>query len=346
MKPLKIGVIGTGGIARDRHIPLIQQHERAELIGVYDVNEALAREVATQFEIAYVAPTLEALLAQVEAVIICTPNKFHADLTIAALDAGVHVLCEKPMAMTTAECDAMMAAAQRNARILTIAYHYRFTDVAQAAKQAVAQGAVGVPVVSRVQALRRRKVPGWGVFTNKALQGGGCLIDYGCHVLDLVLWLLEDAQPTEILGRTYNALSRQPQQLNEWGTFDYKTFDVEDHATSYVTFENGASMQFECSWAANIHHDKLDVSISGDAGGLQLFPFEMYVPQSDGYHILEQDVSLNEGVAASRQMDHFIRSCFGEVEPLVKPEEARRVTQLIDAIYQSDRERQSITIQG
>ncbi|MBC8711939.1 Gfo/Idh/MocA family oxidoreductase, partial [Staphylococcus pseudintermedius] len=251
MKPLKIGVIGTGGIARDRHIPLIQQHERAELIGVYDVNEALAREVATQFEIAYVAPTLEALLAQVEAVIICTPNKFHADLTIAALDAGVHVLCEKPMAMTTAECDAMMAAAQRNARILTIAYHYRFTDVAQAAKQAVAQGAVGVPVVSRVQALRRRKVPGWGVFTNKALQGGGCLIDYGCHVLDLVLWLLEDAQPTEILGRTYNALSRQPQQLNEWGTFDYKTFDVEDHATSYVTFENGASMQFECSWAAN-----------------------------------------------------------------------------------------------
>lgn len=109
MKPLKIGVIGTGGIARDRHIPLIQQHERAELIGVYDVNEALAREVATQFEIAYVAPTLEALLAQVEAVIICTPNKFHADLTIVALDAGVHVLCEKPMAMTTAECDAMMA---------------------------------------------------------------------------------------------------------------------------------------------------------------------------------------------------------------------------------------------
>ncbi|QHW36051.1 Gfo/Idh/MocA family oxidoreductase [Staphylococcus ursi] len=344
MKPLKIGVIGTGGIARDRHIPLIQQHERAVLTGVYDVNGALAREVATQFEIDYVAPTLEALLAQVEAVIICTPNTFHADLTIAALDAGVHVLCEKPMAMTTAECDAMIAAAQRNARILTIAYHYRFTDVAQAAKQAVEQGAVGVPVVSRVQALRRRKVPGWGVFTNKALQGGGCLIDYGCHVLDLVLWLLNDIQPTEVLGRTYNALSRQPQQLNDWGTFDHKTFDVEDHASSYVTFENDASMQFECSWAANIHNDMLDVSISGDTGGLQLFPFEVYASRPDGYHILEQDVSLNEDVAASRQMDHFIRSCFGEVEPLVKPEEARRVTQLIDAIYQSDRERQSIAI--
>ncbi|MEJ7542068.1 Gfo/Idh/MocA family protein [Staphylococcus intermedius] len=344
MKPLKIGVIGTGGIARDRHIPLIIAHERAELVGVYDVNETLAREVATQFDIAYVAPTLEALLAQADAVIICTPNQFHAELTIAALDAGVHVLCEKPMAMNSAECDAMIEAANRNARILTIAYHYRFTDVAQAAKQAVAQGAVGVPVVSRVQALRRRKVPGWGVFTNKALQGGGCLIDYGCHVLDLVLWLLDDVKPTAVSGRTYNALSRQPHQLNEWGTFDHTTFDVEDHATSYVTFENGASMQFECSWAANIHNDKLDVSISGDAGGLQLFPFEVYAPRPDGYHILEQDVSLNEDVAAMRQMDHFISSCFGEVEPLVKPEEARRVTQLIDAIYQSDRERQSVEI--
>lgn len=346
MKSLKIGVIGTGGIARDRHIPLIIAHERAELAGVYDVNETLAREVASQFDIAYVAPTLEALLEQADAVVICTPNRFHAELTIAALNAGVHVLCEKPMAMTATECDAMIEAANRNARILTIAYHYRFTDVAQAAKIAIGQGAVGVPVVSRVQALRRRKVPGWGVFTNKALQGGGCLIDYGCHVLDLVLWLLDDVKPTEVSGRTYNALSRQPHQLNEWGTFDHTTFDVEDHATSYVTFENGASMQFECSWAANIHSDKLEVSLSGDAGGLQLFPFEVYEPRPDGYHIFEQDVTLNEDVAAMRQMDHFIKSCFGEVAPLVKPEEARRVTQLIDAIYQSDRERQSVEIKG
>ncbi|MDI1796212.1 Gfo/Idh/MocA family oxidoreductase, partial [Staphylococcus aureus] len=90
------------------------------------------------------------------------------------------------------------------------------------------------------------------VFTNKALQGGGSLIDYGCHLLDLSLWLLgKDMVPHEVLGKTYNQLSKQPNQINDWGTFDHTKFDVDDHVTSYMTFANRASMQFECSWSAN-----------------------------------------------------------------------------------------------
>src|SRR5699024_5760201 len=129
--------------------------------------------------------------------------------------AGVHVLCEKPMAMTPTECEDMVAAARKHNKLLSIAYHYRYTEAAIRSKLAVEAGAVGKPLVIRVQALRRRKVPGWGVFTNKELQGGGSLIDYGCHFLDLSLWLLHYPEPVEVMGRAYNRLSTTPNQVNE-----------------------------------------------------------------------------------------------------------------------------------
>ena len=206
------------------------------------------------------------MFKSVDAVVICTPNKFHAEITVAALNAGVHVFCEKPMAMNREECDAMIEAANQSGKVLAIGYHYRFTDAAITARRAIDEGVVGDALVTRVQALRRRKVPGWGVFTNKQLQGGGSLIDYGCHLLDLALWLQTDAKPVEVLGKTYNRLSQTPNQINDWGTFDHETFEVDDHVSSFITFEDGSTMQFECSWSANIKEDKIHLSMSGVDG--------------------------------------------------------------------------------
>ncbi|MDN8790559.1 gfo/Idh/MocA family oxidoreductase, partial [Staphylococcus aureus] len=87
--------------------------------------------------------------------------------------------------------------------------------------------------------------------------------DYGCHLLDLALWLQTDAKPVEVLGKTYNRLSQTPNQINDWGTFDHETFEVDDHVSSFITFEDGSTMQFECSWSANIKEDKIHLSMSG-----------------------------------------------------------------------------------
>src|SRR5699024_609446 len=117
---------------------------------------------------------------------------------------------EKPMAMNQEECKQMVGASRRTGKLLAIGYHYRFTDAAITAKNAIDEGIVGDTLVTRVQALRRRKVPGWGVFTHRTLPVGGSLIAYRCHLLYLSLWLLEDAQPIEAVGNMYNKLSKTP----------------------------------------------------------------------------------------------------------------------------------------
>src|SRR5699024_6566399 len=149
-------------------------------------------------------------------------------------EAGVHVLCEKPMAVTAVECEQMVAASKKANKLLSVAYHFRHTDAGRVAKDATIANEIGSPLVARVKALRRRKVPGWGVFTSKELQGGGSLIDYGCHFLDLALWLMNDREPVEVIGKTYNSLSKTPGQLNEWGVFDRQSFDVDDHVSAYI----------------------------------------------------------------------------------------------------------------
>ena len=258
MDKLKLGMIGVGGIAQNRHIPAFKQLKgTAQIVGVQDINYDLAQQVAKEHMIPHVFKDYEEMFNEIDAVVICTPNKFHAEISIAALNAGVHVFCEKPMAMNKEECDAMIEAANRANKLLAIGYHYRFSDAAITAHKAIEGGTVGSPLVTRVQAMRRRKVPGWGVFTNKELQGGGSLIDYGCHLLDLSLWLLEDVQPVEVLGKTYNRLSKTPNQINDWGTFDSSTFEVDDHVSSFITFDDQSTMQFECSWSANIKEDNI-----------------------------------------------------------------------------------------
>lgn len=345
MSKLKIGIIGVGGIAKGRHIPaILKQPEKTKLIALSDVNEDNLKETAESLGVTEYSTDYHEILDKVDAVVICTPNKFHAAITIAALEAGCHVLCEKPMAMTTLECEQMIAASEKADKKLAIAYHYRHTDVAKLAKTTMQSGEIGEVLVTRVKALRQRKVPGWGVFTNKALQGGGSLIDYGCHLIDMALWLLGDVAPIEVTGRTYNALARTPDQVNDWGSYNHETFNVDDHVTSYLTFENGASLALECSWAANIKADEMHLSLSGDKSGMNVYPFELYYPKNGYMHTSEAQASHDEDLAGERQMVNFIESCLGESELVVKPQEAMLVNQVIEAIYESSETGQSIKL--
>jgi predicted dehydrogenase len=334
MGKLQIGIIGVGGIAQGRHIPALQAlKEECIITAVSDVNKERAQEVAAKFNIVHVFEDYHDMFNVVDAVIICTPNKFHAEITVVALEAGVHVLCEKPMALSAEECEKMLEASQRSNKVLAIAYHYRFMKNSQAAKQLMKE--VGTPLVTRVQALRRRKVPGWGVFTNKSLQGGGSLIDYGCHLLDLAIWLMGSPKHTSVNGSTYNMLSKTPNSVNQWGAFDHETFDVDDHVTAYIKFENGASLLLETSWAANILDDQEHVSISGVEGGISVFPLELYTAKNGMLMNSQPAWVPGEDDPGLAQAKNFIDACLGQAELIVKPEEALQVSQIIDEIYKS-----------
>lgn len=334
MSKLRIGIIGVGGIAQGRHIPAFKAlSDDCVITAVSDVNLERAKEVSKTHQIDHVFEDYRDLFKEVDAVCICTPNRFHAEITVAALEAGVHVMCEKPMALSSGECENMLAAAREAKKTLAIAYHYRFMKNSQAAKKLMGQ--VGTPLVTRVQALRRRKVPGWGVFTNKSLQGGGSLIDYGCHLLDLAIWLMGSPKHISVSGSAYQELSKQPDSINEWGSFDHETFDVDDHVTAYIKFETGASLLLETSWAANILEDKEHLSISGVNGGINVFPLELYT-EFNGMLLNSQPAWIpGEEDPGLSQAKNFLDACLGRAELVVKPEEALQVSQIIDEIYQS-----------
>ncbi|WP_110926203.1 Gfo/Idh/MocA family protein [Bacillus massiliglaciei] len=336
MYKLKMGIIGAGGIAQKRHIPAFQKlQDKVVLYAVHDIDQAKAKEVARKYHIEKVFTNYQDMFAEVDAVTITTPNKFHAEISIAALQAGVHVLCEKPMAITAEECEAITRAANQSGKVLSIAYHYRFMKEAQSAKRMILANEIGEPYVARVQALRRRKVPNWGVFTNKELQGGGSVIDYGCHLLDLALWLMDDPEPIEVVGSTYNYVSKGVDQVNLWGNFDASVFEVDDHATAYIKFKNGASLLFETSWAANIREEATVLSLSGTQGGLDVFP--LVLNQAKHGMLLNSEAVWmpGEDTPDLQQAENFIDSCLGYADPLVKPQEAMKVSRIIEAIYQS-----------
>ncbi|MBT2690673.1 Gfo/Idh/MocA family oxidoreductase [Bacillus sp. ISL-47] len=341
MRKLRIGIIGAGGIAQSRHIPVfLKFSDSITITAVCDVNKDTAKRAASQFGIEKSFTNYKDMFSETDAVVICTPNKFHSEITVAALEAGQHVLCEKPMAMSSEECKKMVEARDMSGKVLAIAYHYRFMKEAQAAKKLILANEIGRPFVARARAMRRRKVPGWGVFTNKELQGGGSLIDYGCHLLDLSLWLMGNPGEMEVIGSAYNTLSKMPDQVNLWGSFDHKTFNVDDHVTAYIKFKNGASLIFETSWSANIERDEESVSLSGEHGGIDVFPFRMN--QSKHGMLLNTLPEWLPGEVnySLAQTQNFINACMGREEFTVKPEEALQTTRIIDAIYKSSGKRE------
>ncbi|ULG72128.1 Gfo/Idh/MocA family protein [Macrococcus brunensis] len=346
MTKVRLGIAGVGGIATDRHIPAFRNFEQVEITHVYDINTERAMVVANQFQIPHVASSYEEMLDHIDAVVITTPNKFHAPLTIAALEKNISVMCEKPMATTQAEADAMVKAEEKSDGVLHIAYHYRFMKEAIAAKKIIDKGIIGEPLVVRVKAMRRRKVPGWGVFTNKELQGGGALIDYGCHLLDLAMWLTGNQKPVEVSAQTYNSLSRMPNPVNEWGVFNPETFEVDDHVTAFIRFENNVTMLFETSWAANVESDEEHISISGTKGGLNVF--EMKVNQADDTLMttLNIDYIQIDHPFQHLQAENFISAITDGTPLRVQSTEAKDVSSVIEAIYLSAQKQQAIRIEG
>ncbi len=348
-KKLRIGIIGCGGIATGKHMPSLKTVAQVEMVAFCDVIKDKAEKAAKVFGTAdaKVYEDYKDLIGDksIDVIHVCTPNSSHAEITIASLEANKHVMCEKPMAKTATEARAMLAAAKRTDRKLTIGYQNRFNKESQHLRLVTQRGDLGEVYYARAQAIRRRAVPTWGVFLDAEKQGGGPLIDIGTHALDLTLWLMDNYKPKYAVGTVYHKLSAKENAANAWGPWDPKKFTVEDSAFGFVVMENGATIVLESSWALNslFVGEAKCVLCGTEAGadmedGLRINGEELsrlYVKRPE---LKSGGVAFYEGSSkspADMEAHQWIQSILNDTEPVCLPEQALVVTEILEAIYKS-----------
>ena len=351
-----VGVIGCGNIAMGKHLPALTEIPGVEVDVFCDVVAERAEAARQRFGHAtsgVVADYRAILDRPLDAVYVLTPNRWHAEMTIAALRAGKHVLCEKPMAITGQDADAMVAAAEEAQRILTIGYQNRWRPEAQYLKRVAEEGALGRIYFAKALAVRRRGVPIYGVFLSEAEQGGGPLIDIGTHALDLTLWLMNNYQPKMVVGTTFRALAERSGEVNPWGVWDPQQYTVEDAAFGYIQMTDGALIWLESSWALNtLEVGEAQAVLCGTQGGADMRQgvringtahgaLVTQIPDLAVKHAQYTDVPL-ETRPGLTEAKSFLRAVRGEAVPLVEPWQAAVVTRVLEAIYTSARTGQPV----
>ncbi|HRF46824.1 MAG TPA: Gfo/Idh/MocA family oxidoreductase [Anaerolineales bacterium] len=367
MAKIKIGIVGCGFIANRKHLPMLLLHNDVEVVAFCDIIKERAEASAKQFGTAdaKVYENYQDLVARkdIDVVHVCTPNSTHSEISVAALQSGKHVMCEKPMAKTSAEAKAMLDAAKASGKKLTIGYQNRFRTDSQFIKKLCDQGDLGDIYLGKAFATRRRGVPIWGVFMNKALQGGGPLIDLGTHALDLTLWMMDNYEPVSALGSTYDKIGKLGSPANGMGLWDPEKYEVEDSAFGMVKFKNGATVVLEASWAINmIVSNEAMTMLCGTKGGADMFPATGPIVRvadfqsAEGLHVrvngenagklFIQNYAMGaefigsgekkEDFAGGKlEMTTWLNAIRNDTDVVVKPEQAYTVTRVLEAIYQS-----------
>lgn len=355
MKRLRIGFIGCGGIANQKHFPALSSlRDKVDLVAFCDIIIERAEKAAKEYG-AIEARTYEdykQLLCDetIDVVYVLTPNISHSYITVDSLEAGKHVLCEKPMAINSIEAKKMLDAKNRTGKKLTIGYQNRFRRDSLMLKGACENNELGEIYFAKAHAVRRKGVPTWGVFPDKSKQGGGPLIDIGTHALDLTLWMLDNYSPKIVLGSTYQKLKDNPMG-NMFGPWDPQHYEVEDSAFGFIKMENGATIYLEAAWAINILNAKeAQVTLCGTQKGAEMhgkaFMDEGYVVFNSAEHgeLVQTEPSASGGVAYFSGESHkandvearsWVDALLNDRQPLVTAEQSFIVTQILEAIYQS-----------
>lgn len=351
-RKLKVAIIGCGGIANGKHLPsLFKLKKDVELVAFCDIIVERAEKAASEYGVpgAKVYENYKDLLqaGDIEVVHVLTPNDSHAEISIAAMEAGNHVMCEKPMAKTAADARKMLEASKKTGRKLTIGYNNRYRPDAWHLKKVCESGELGEVYFAKAHAIRRRAVPTWGVFLDEEKQGGGALIDIGTHALDMTLWMMDNYKPKVVLGTAYRKLAERENSANAWGPWDPKKFTVEDSAFGMITFENGATVVLESSWALNtLDVKEAKVTLCGTEGGADMNDglringeqhSRMFTKNVDlkagGVIFYSGSTEKSEDVEARQWIDAILN----DTEPTVLPEQALVVSEILEAIYESSK---------
>lgn len=350
MEKLKVGIIGCGGIANGKHLPAMKRNGNFEIVAFCDLIVEKAEKAKAEYGTAdaNVYVDYKEMLEKekdIVAVYVLTPNREHSFISIDAMKAGKHVMCEKPMAKTYQEAKEMVETAKATGKVLNIGYQNRYRADSTYAKAACVNGELGDIYYAKAHAVRRRAVPTWGVFLNEEEQGGGPLIDIGTHALDLTLWLMDNYEPESVLGSTYKKLGDQKEAGNAWGDWDPEKFTVEDSAFGFIKMKNGATINLEASWALNtLDVDEAKSSLCGTKAGLDMKDGLRVNCVKHGRQVIEKP-DLNAGGVAffdgnevkpdDIEQATFYNAVVNGGEQIVKPEQALVVTEILEAIYKS-----------
>ena len=348
MSKIRVGIIGTGGISHVHMSGYKRLADKVEVVALCDINERRMKDYAAQYGVASCYADFNEMLAKerLDAVSVCTWNNAHAPATIAALNAGADVLCEKPMAMNQAEAELMAKAAADSGKILMIGFVRRYGNDAAIIKDFINNGFMGDIYYAKATYLRRNGCPG-GWFGDMRYSGGGPLIDLGVHVIDFARYLAGCPQPVSAYGATFNNLGVN--RARSGGAAQYATdtsasisfrHDVEDFATALVRFDNGFVLSVEASFNLNVKQDTGTIELYGTKAGIKIDPGIEFYTDMNGHFVNLQpsgDSSLSfEGLFES-EVAHFVE-CVSERKESNSPAcDGVALMKILDAIYESAR---------
>jgi len=344
-KKVRAGVIGAGAIG-PAHMRGYQQTAGAELTAVCDVNRGRAQAAAKQFGVPHVFTDYRKLLAAkvADAVSVCTPNASHLPITLAALEAGTHVLCEKPLALDGGQGRRMVEAARKARRVLMTAQSMRYGAGARVLKRMAEEGRFGDLYFGKGMMLRRAGIPkGW--FQDMKQSGGGPLIDIGVHVLDFLWWVMGTPKPISAFGVTFNHLGSRGQGMADWGVnYAPGRFSVEDLAAGLVRFAGGQAISIEVSWAAHTG-DSYFARVFGTKGGAQLSP-ELVLYETAGDTRLEVRPQPPQADGYVEEVRHFVHCLQRGEKPISDASQSVVVMDMLAAIYKSARTGRLVSLAG
>ncbi|RXZ83517.1 gfo/Idh/MocA family oxidoreductase [Paenibacillaceae bacterium] len=343
MKRYKVGVVGAGSISHV-HLEAYSKNPNVEIAAICDLNEERAKAAADKYSIPATYTDYHQLLAdpEIEAISVCTWNNSHGEISIAALEAGKNVLCEKPLCKTLEEAERVAEAVARTGKLLQVGFVRRYSSNTAVLQRFLENNDLGEIYYAKASYLRRLGNPG-GWFSDLERSGGGPLIDLGVHIIDLCWYLMGKPKVKSVTGNTYRKLGNRSdvQNLSFYQAADYNAEknDVEDFANALIRFENGASLLVDVSFTLHAKSDELSVKIYGDKGGAEIEPSLVIVseahntivnmtPQVDHPGFDFQEAFYNETA-------HFVEACQGTKETLSPVQDGVEITKILAAIYES-----------
>ncbi|NLM77331.1 MAG: Gfo/Idh/MocA family oxidoreductase [Ruminococcaceae bacterium] len=345
MKPVKIAIIGCGTIANSAHGPSYAKNPKAKIAYCVYIIPERAKALAEKYgdaETQVLTDYHDFLQDQsVELVSVCVPNYLHAPISIDCLNAGKHVLCEKPAAVNYAEVLRMKEAADKNQRILNIGVVNRFNTAVNKVRDLIQAGELGSLYHIYCSFRAHRSIPGLGgQFTTKAMAGGGVLIDWGVHFIDLICYCINAPAVQSVSGAAYSKLGTDMEDYVYTGMWagppDYSgTYDVEDFVTGFVRTA-GPSITLNGAWAQNLNERAMFIEFLGDKAGIKLQyggQFTLFSTKDD--MLTETKCDMNMADMFYDEIDAFIECGRQGKKIRSNVDEVLVTAQIMDGLYQS-----------
>lgn len=352
MRKIKVAVIGCGTIANNSHIPSYMANEKAEIKYFCDIIPERAKAAVEKYGCGEAIEDYRIALddPEIEAISVCTPNYCHSEISIAALEKGKNVLCEKPAARTYAEALEMQKAQQKYGKVLNIGVVNRFNYAVNKMKEIIDSGELGDIYHVYASFRSHRSIPGLGGdFTTKSVAGGGVLIDWGVHFLDIVMYCCGDPEAKSVSSEKFSKLGVDKENYVYEGMWAGPpkldgTYDVEESIVGVVRTE-GPVISFNGAWAQNIGENEMYIDFMGDKGGIRLHYGKHFVKYSVENGMLSETTYKYQASNMFQNEINAFLDCIDSGEVLPSTINTNILTsKLMDAIYRSSDEHKEIIL--